>query len=119
MSKQIVDGTWVIICDWVDPETDSPCDAGLYGDPKMFVDPDGGKEPSTHYQCGAHHGVVKQEDNPEFQVPEGHRLSEEEKESTVVLDQTLDIDTERQKVELKGFKPDAEGRVWEGGKVNV
>ncbi len=118
MSKTIVDGVWIIVCDWVDPETDSPCDAGLYGEPKMFVDPDGGKDPSTQYQCGSHHGVVKQEDDPKFQLPGDHKLVEEEKESTVVLDPALNLDGESQKIELEGFKPDAEGRVWEGGKVN-
>jgi hypothetical protein len=77
MSKKLVDGVWVIVCDWVDPTTNKTCDLGAEGDPKMTVDPDGGKDPSAHYQCGIHHGVVKQEDRPEFQVPKGHKLNEE------------------------------------------
>lgn len=77
MSKQRVDGVWVIVCDWVDPNTGKPCDLGYEGDPRMAVDPDGGKSPDTHYQCGAHHGIVKQSDKPEFQLPEGHKLNEE------------------------------------------
>lgn len=74
MSKKLVDGIWVVVCDWVDPKTQRPCDFGLDGEPRMFVDPDGGKDPEKHYQCGTHHGIVKQEDRPEFQVPEGHKL---------------------------------------------
>ena len=118
MSKQRVDGVWVIVCDWVDPETGQTCDLGVFGDPKMFVDPEQGKDPETHYQCGAHHGIVKQEDRPEFQVPDDHKLSEET-ESTVVTDENVDPDQERRRVELEGFKPDAAGRVWDGRKVDV
>ena len=119
MSKQKVDGVWVIVCDWVDPETKKPCNLGLYNEPKMFVDPDGGRTPETHYQCGIHHGVVKQEDRPEFQVPEGHKQAGEGAESTVVTDETVDPDEKRRKVELDGFKPDAAGRVWDGKKLDV
>ena len=77
MSKQLIEGVWVIVCDWVDPNTGVLCDLGNEGEPRMAVDPDGGKTPDTHYQCGSHHGILKQEDKPEFQVPEGHKLNEE------------------------------------------
>ncbi len=77
MSKEQVDGVWVEVCDWVDPETGRPCNLGHEGEPRMAVDPDGGKNPGTHFQCGAHHGIVKQEYKPEFQLPEDHKLSEE------------------------------------------
>jgi len=119
MSKQRIDGVWVIVCDWVDPETDKACDLGLYGDPKMFVDPDGGQDPETHYQCGAHHGVIKQEDDPAYQVPKDHKLTDGDTESTVVTDANVDPDEERGKIELEGFKPDATGRVWDGKKFDV
>lgn len=115
MSKQRIDGVWVIVCDWADLETKKTCELGLYGDPKMFVDPDGGQDPETHYQCGAHHGVIKQEDDPDYQVPKDHKLSE----STVVTNPNVDPDDERRKVELEGFKPDATGRVWDGKKFDV
>ncbi len=77
MSKQLIDGVWVVVCDWVDPETNKPCNLGLEGEPRMVVDPDAGRDGDKHFQCGAHHGVVKQEFKPEFQVPEGHKLNEE------------------------------------------
>lgn len=77
MSKQRVDGVWVVVCDWVDPETNEPCNLGHEGEPRMAVDPDGGRNPDTHFQCGAHHGIVKQEHKPEFQIPEDHKLNEE------------------------------------------
>ena len=77
MSNQLVDGVWVIVCDWVDPQTGKLCDLGVEGDPRMTVDPEGGKKPDSHCQCGTHHGIVKQEDKPEFQIPEDHKLNEE------------------------------------------
>ena len=77
MSKQRVDGVWVEVCDWVDPNTNKPCDLGHEGKPRMAVDPDGGRTPDTHFQCGAHHGIVKQEFRPEFQLTKGHKLNEE------------------------------------------
>jgi len=77
MSKQKVDGVWVVVCDWVDPKSGKLCDLGYEGEPRMAVDPDGGRNPDTHFQCGAHHGVVKQEHRPEFQLPKGHKLNEE------------------------------------------
>lgn len=117
MSKQKVDGVWVIVCDWVDPETKKPCDLGAGGDPKMFVDPEQGKDPNSHYQCGTHHGVVKQEDRPEFQVPEDHKLAEEKE--TVITDNKTDSEYQTHKVELEGFKPDSTGRVWDGRKFDV
>jgi len=114
MSKKRVDGTWVIVCDWADPVTKDTCDLGLEGEPRMFVDPDGGQNPETHYQCGSHHGVIKQEDDPDFQLPEGHKLSE----STILTNMAVDPDKKRRKVELEGFKPDATGRVWDGKKLD-
>jgi len=119
MSKQRIDGVWVIVCDWIDSETDKACDLGLDGDPKMFVDPDGGQDPETHYQCGAHHGVIKQEDDPNFQVPKDHKLADDEEKRTVITTINIDPDKKRKKVELDGFKPDASGRVWDGKKFDV
>ena len=77
MSKQIVEGVWVEVCDWVDPKTGRLCSLGHEGEPRMAVDPDGGKNPGTHFQCGAHHGIVKQEFKPEFQLSKDHKLNEE------------------------------------------
>ena len=76
MSKQQVDGVWVIVCDWQD-ENGKACTLGSSGGPRMFVDPDAGRKPSNHFQCGSHHGVLKQKDRPEFQLPEDHKLNEE------------------------------------------
>ena len=70
MSKKQIDGIWVIVCDWVDPGTEERCNLGAEGEPRMFVDPDRGEDPDKHFQCGIHHGILKQEDRPEFQVPE-------------------------------------------------
>lgn len=77
MSKKLEDGVWVVVCDWKDPDTGGSCDLGVEGQPAMFVDPDGGRNPDLHFQCGRHHGVVKQEEKPEFQLPEGHKLNQE------------------------------------------
>jgi len=77
MSRQQLDGVWVVVCDWVDSETGKPCNLGHEGGPRIAVDPDGGKSPDTHFQCGAHHGIVKQEFKEEFQLPEDHKLTEE------------------------------------------
>ena len=115
MSKKLEDGIWVIVCDWKD-EAGKPCDKGVFGAPKMFVDPDNGRSPDKHYQCGSHHGILKQEDRPEYQVPEGHKLAEDEKES--VLAPGGKDPGKSTKVELEGFKPDLEGRVWDGHKRN-
>ena len=116
MSKKLEDGIWVIVCDWKDAEG-KPCDKGVFGEPKMFVDPDNGRSPDKHYQCGSHHGILKQEDRPEYQLPEDHKLAGEEKES--VLTQDGEAGTgEDIRVKLEGFKPDLEGRVWDGHKRN-
>jgi len=76
MSKKLVDGVWITSCDWVDPETGSDCDLGMDGDPAMFVDPDQGRDPELHFQCGRHHGVIPQAEQAEFQLPDGHTLNE-------------------------------------------
>ena len=68
---------WIIKCDWEDPETGKLCDLGVEGEPRQFVDPDGGRNPEMHFQCGEHHGIVKQENKPEFQLPEGHKLNQD------------------------------------------
>ncbi len=84
MSKKIIDGVWVAVCDWVDPDTGKTCDLGRdeWGDPdgspRMVVDPDAGQNHERHYQCGIHHGIVKQEDLPEFQIPDGGEQDENE-----------------------------------------
>ncbi len=109
MSKQIIDGIPVIVCDWVD-EKGQPCDLGVAGDPKMFVDPDRGRVLEKHYQCGIHHGVIKQEDKPEFQLPENHKLSD-----TTLVQDGADPDQDT-KIVLDGFEPDVEGKVWDGKK---
>jgi len=105
MSKKQVDGVWVIVCDWED-ENGNPCDLGAFGEPQMFVDPDGGKDPEAHYQCGIHHGIIKQEDQPEFQLPEDHPLNDD----TLVQDESVELDRQIGP-RLKGFKPDLEGSV--------
>lgn len=110
MSRHIVDGVWVIKCDFAD-EDGKPCDQGVDGDPAMFVDPTGGQNPDEHFQCGSHHGIFKQEDDPDFQLPEDHKLGEQE---TVLQDENY---VAPDKVELDGFKPDAGGRVWDGNDV--
>jgi hypothetical protein len=111
MSKKIVDGVWIVVCDWED-ENGNPCDLGTFGEPRMFVDPDGGRDPETHFQCGVHHGTVKQVDDPAFQLPDGHKL----KDSALVKEGVgLDKDIS---VKLDGFKPDLEGKVWDGTKPN-
>ncbi len=71
MSKKLVDGVWIIMCDW------KGCDLGLEGEPAQFVDPDGGRTPSKHFQCGRHHGIIPQAEKPEFQLPEDHKLNTE------------------------------------------
>ncbi len=106
MSKKLEDGVWVIVCDWVD-ENGKACDLGAFAEPKMFVDPDGGRTPETHFQCGAHHGIIKQEDDPNFELPEDHKLQE----SAFVkggIGFVKDV-----AVKLEGFKPDLEGSVRE------
>jgi len=75
MSRQLVNGVWVIACDWLDPETKKTCDLGVDGEPAMFVDPHGGKNPLDHFQCGRHHGIIPQAEKPEFQLPEDHTLN--------------------------------------------
>jgi hypothetical protein len=75
MSKKLIDGIWVVECDWVDA-TGKPCSLGLEGAPAMFVDPNRGKNATDHFQCGRHHGIIPQSERPEFQLPDGHRLNE-------------------------------------------
>jgi hypothetical protein len=104
MSKKREAGVWVVVCDFVDDETSKPCDLGYDGDPAMFVDPDGGRNPEMQFQCGKHHGIVKQVDNPEYQLPEG--VEAHEPEGTHTADKIG--------VTLDGFKPDAAGHVWDG-----
>lgn len=77
MSKQLVDGIWVIVCDWQDPNTGNPCALGNEGEPAMFIDPTGGKDETNHFQCGRHHGIVPQEEQEEFQVPDDHKLNQD------------------------------------------
>lgn len=72
MSKKLVEGIWVIECDWEE------CNLGIEGAPAQFVDPDGGKDPNKHFQCGRHHGIIPQAEKPEFQLPEDHVLNVEE-----------------------------------------
>lgn len=103
MSKKREAGVWVVVCDFVDDDG-KPCDLGYDGEPAMFVDPDGGKTPEMHFQCGKHHGIVKQSDKPEYQLPEGVTPTEPKGRHTAE-----DIG-----VTLDGFKPDAGGRVWDG-----
>ena len=71
MSKKLVEGYWVIECDW------EGCDLGHEGRAAQFVDPEGGKNPDSHFQCGRHHGIIPQEEKPEFQLPEDHKLNQE------------------------------------------
>ncbi len=90
MSKKIIDGVWVAICDWVDPESGETCNLGRDdmgdpdGSPRRVVDPDAGQNPEKHYQCGIHHGIVKQEDRTEFQIPGGD--SQEPNEDIITKD---------------------------------
>lgn len=83
MSRQLIDGVWVLVCDWTDPDTGQPCDLGIdedgqpNGRPRMTIDPDAGRSPEKHYQCGRHHGMVKQEEKPEFRLPDDHKLNQE------------------------------------------
>jgi len=95
MNLQQMDGVWVMVCDWVDPKTGKPCDLGHEGEPRIAVDPEGGRNPDAHFQCGAHHGVVKQEYKPEFQMPEDHKLNEEvlkqgQKGDTITVEEVED-----------------------------
>jgi len=71
MSKKLMDGVWIVACDW--PE----CDLGLEGEPAQFVDPDGGRDPDKHFQCGRHHGIIPQAEQEDFQLPEDHKLNTE------------------------------------------
>ncbi len=71
MSKKFMDGVWIVQCDW------EGCDLGREGEPAQFVDPDGGRNPESHFQCGRHHGIIPQEEKPEFQLPEDHKLNKE------------------------------------------
>lgn len=103
MSKKLEGGVWVVICDFVD-EDDNPCDLGHEGDPAMFVDPDGGKNPEMHFQCGRHHGIIKQSEKEEYQLPEGVGTHEPEGQHTA----------EKIGVTLDGFEPKVGGKVWDG-----
>lgn len=69
MSKQLIEGIWVIVCDW------EGCSLGQDGAPAQFIDPEGGKNPDSHFQCGRHHGIIPQKERPEFQLPEDHVLN--------------------------------------------
>jgi hypothetical protein len=112
MSKRLEQGVWIVVCDWKDPATEETCNLGYDGNPAMFVDPDGGVNPETHFQCGKHHNIVKQSEKEEYQLPADHKLSE----STI---QPVGIHTaENIGVSLEGFSPDAGGRVWDGGKID-
>lgn len=111
MSREIVDGVWVIKCDFTDPEG-KLCDLGVEGEPAMFVDPTNGNDPDEHFQCGNHHGIFKQEDDPDFQLPEGHKLDDQE---TVLRQERNYISPD--KIKLDGFVPDVGGRVWDGEDV--
>lgn len=83
MSRQLVDGVWVLVCDWQDPVTGMSCTFGTDDDgkpnsaPRMTVDPEAGQSTDKHFQCGSHHGVIPQAEKPEFQLPKGHKLNEE------------------------------------------
>ncbi len=76
MSKKLMDGVWITSCDWKNTDTGEVCTLGVGGEPAMFVDPDQGRDPSLHFQCGRHHGVIPQAEQEEFQLPEGHVLNE-------------------------------------------
>lgn len=76
MAKKLVDGIWVVVCDWTDPKTRKACSLGVDGQPAMFVDPNRGKRETDHFQCGRHHGIVPQSERPEFQLPGDHKLNE-------------------------------------------
>ncbi len=71
MSKKLVDGVWVVECDW------EGCNLGKEGKPSQFIAPDGGRDLNKHFQCGRHHGIIPQEEKPEFQLPEDHKLNQE------------------------------------------
>lgn len=88
MSKKLMDGVWILVCDWKDPETGTACELGTDEEPAQFVDPDQGRDPDLDFQCGRHHGVVPQAERPEFQLPDGHKLSE-----TVMLRGNDAVDT--------------------------
>ena len=77
MSKKLTDGVWVITCDWKDPSTGEQCNLGRDNEIAQFIDPDGGRNPNKHFQCGRHHGVIPQAEKPEFQLPEDHKLNTE------------------------------------------
>jgi hypothetical protein len=104
MSKKREGGVWIVSCDFVDDESGKPCDLGHEGDPAMFVDPDGGTNPEMHFQCGKHHGIVKQSEKKEYQLPEGVEPIEPQGQHTAE-----DIG-----VTLEGFKPEVGGKVWDG-----
>lgn len=113
MSKKIQDGVWVVVCDWQDPQSQEGCTLGYGGEPAMFVDPEGGRNPEFHFQCGQHHGIIKQEDKEEFQLPPEHKLDEN------TLKPQGNHTAEKVGVVLEGFKPDPNGRVWNGSKVDI
>ena len=114
MSKKLDAGVWVVVCDWVDPETDAPCNLGHEEMPAMFIDPDRGLKPDTHFQCGSHHGIVKQSSKEEYQLPEDHKLDESS------IKPQGNHRAEDIGVSLEGFVPDLGGHVWDGkSKVGV
>ncbi len=77
MSKEFTDGVWIAVCDWEDPDSKEKCILGKEGEPAQFIDPTGGSNPDSHYQCGRHHDILPQEERPEFALPEGHKLKTE------------------------------------------
>lgn len=87
MVSKLKDGYWVLECDWQDPVTKDRCTYGRDDDgnpnglPRIVFDPDRGRAPNKHFQCGRHHGIVPQAERPEFQVPKDPNA--EEKESVV------------------------------------
>jgi hypothetical protein len=113
MSKKLEGGIWVVVCDWVDKDTDTCCDLGHDGEPAMYVDPDNGQNAEMHFQCGRHHNIIKQSEKEEYQLPEGHRLSE----STLVPQGTHTA--EEIGVTLNNFKPEVGGQTWDGTKIDI
>jgi hypothetical protein len=96
MSRKLVSGVWVVVCDWVDPATQERCKLGVEGDPAMFVDPMGRKGENKHFQCGRHHGIIPQKEKPEFQLPKDHKLNQEVLKPGTVMEgvQVEEVDDE-------------------------
>lgn len=83
MSRTLINGVWVLVCDWKNEATGEICTLGIGNDgkpdgsPRMTIDPDAGTKSEKHFQCGRHHGVIPQKERPEFQLPKDHKLNEE------------------------------------------